>query len=1021
MKLTRLILRRPISVCMVILVIVVFGVSSMRGMKQELTPEMNLSMQAVMTTCSGTNPEDVSRLVTEPVEDAVSSLSGVSSVTSYSSEGSSLVLLSYDYGTDMDEAYNDLSKKLSMLSAQLPDSAGTPTVLQMDMNSSASMTLSVSGDPAGGLYNYVSGTLQPKLERLDSVSDVSVMGGEERYISISLDREAMQQYGLRMTDIASAISQADFTQPAGSAEMGELELSVTSGQRYTRVDALGSIPISLSSGGVIELADVAQVRYAAQEQSSISRYDGEDTISLSVSRSQSATAGEVSAAVHRVLRTLDTEADGVTVTVEDDDADSISTAIRSVFVTLLEAIVISMVILYLFLGDVRASLIVASSMPVSCLAALIFMKLFGLTLNIITLCALVIGIGMMVDNSIVVLESCFRARSEGKGLFDAAVAGAKDVTLSVVASTVTTCVVFLPLAFTTGMVGQLFRPLGFVICFAMAASLLSALTIVPLTYYKYHPTERQKAPLSRAMVWLTARYEALLRQILHRRRAVFGITAFLLVLSLLAATQLGSSLMADTDDGTISIAVSVRPGTTLEGVESRLAPIEAVITGCEDVEHYSLTAGSASGARGMTSGSAAANYTVYLRDDRRSSTAELIAQWKQALADCSDCDIEISNDSYTSSMSSAVGTLEFRLTGSSYDALKQASDDLTTLLTRRADVSRVSSLLSGAAPVVHIEYDSRLCASYGLTPAAAASEVNQLLSGVDAGQITEGGTEYSILVEYAGKPYRTIDQIENLQLSAAGGSVTLGDIASVALEDSADTVTREDGSYVATVSAEAADGSAQSADAIRAAAESVTLPDGVAFAKNSSDQSMQDEFSSLYKALAIAVFLVFAVMAMQFESLRSSLMVMVTIPFCFVGSILVVYLLGASIDMTSLLGFLMLIGTVVNNGILYVDTANQLRQTLPLDEALIHAGVIRLRPILMTSLTTILGMLPLAIGSGDSADMLKGFAVVAMSGLTASTLMSLLLLPTFYLSIRKKDKRKNQPKPEKGDCLPQQA
>ena len=744
-------------------------------------------------------------------------------------------------------------------------------------------------------------------------------------------------------------------------------------------------------------------------------------ISVAISRNQSSTAGEVSKAVQSVLNALSPEADGVTVTVEDDSADSISTAIRSVFLTLLEAIVISMVILYLFLGDVRASLIAASSMPVSCLAALIFMKLFGLTLNIITLCALVIGIGMMVDNSIVVLESCFRARAEGKGLFEAAAEGTKAVTLSVVAGTVTTCVVFLPLAFTAGMAGQLFRPLGYVICFAMAASLLSALTIVPLAYYQYHPVERQKAPLSRAMAWLTAHYGALLRQILHRRRAVFGVTAFLLVLSLLAATQLGTRLMAETDDGTIAISVSVRPGTSLEGIEARLAPIEAVITGCEEVEHYSLTAGNASGARSMTGSSGGASYTVYLRDDRHSSTAELIAQWKQALAGCSDCDIEISNNSSTSSMTSAEGTLEFRLTGSSYDSLKQAADELSALLTRRADVSRVSSSLSGAAPVVRVEYDSRLCASYGLSPAAAAVEVNQLLSGVDAGEITEGGTEYAMLVEYTDQSYRTVEQIENLQLSTGSGSVTLGDIASVVLEDGADTVTREDGSYVATVSAEAADGTAQAAASIRAAAESMTLPDGVSFTPNSTDQSMQEQFSSLYKALAAAVFLVFAVMAMQFESLRCSLMVMVTIPFCFVGSILVVYLLGASIHMTSLLGFLMLIGTVVNNGILYVDTANQLRQTLPLDEALIQAGVIRLRPILMTSLTTMLGMLPLAVGSGGSADTLQGFAVVAMSGLAASTLMSLLLLPTFYLSIRKKDKHNKQPEAEKGDCLPQQA
>lgn len=541
MGITKFVLKRPVTTVLAILCLIVFGYQSITGATLELTPDMDMSMMIIMTTYNGASPDDINELVTKPLEDSVSTLSGLDSISSQSSEGMSLIMLEYEYGTDMDEAYDDLKKKVDLVAnMELPDDADTPNIIEMSSSARPDMTLVVDHASQESLYNYVNNEIVPEFEKMSAAAEVAMTGGAEEYIRVELVEEKMDQYGVSIASIASDIAAADLSYPAGSTKVGSQDFSVSTKMKYDTQEALAQIPLTTAGSGVVYLEDVALIYTHSDTEDSIARYNGNDTISLQITKQQSSTAMELSKQVQRVIESLQREDADLNITIVEDSADSILSSLKSVAETLIMAVVISMVIIWLFFGDMKASLIVGSSIPVSILASLIAMDMMGLTLNVITLSALTLGVGMMVDNSIVVLESCFRVTADREGGFveymKDALEGTDIVAASVVASTVTTCVVFLPLARLTGMTGQMLGPLGYTIVFCMAASLLSSLTVVPLCYMLYKPTEKQTAPLSAPVARLQDLYRSAMHVILPRKKTVMGVSVLLLVVSFLLAS-----------------------------------------------------------------------------------------------------------------------------------------------------------------------------------------------------------------------------------------------------------------------------------------------------------------------------------------------------------------------------------------------------------------------------------------------------------------------------------------------------
>lgn len=996
MGLTRFVLKRPVATVMALLCLLVFGISSVFSATLEQMPDTDQPMLIVSASYSGAGPEDVDELVTQPIEDKVSTLEGVKSMSSSSSEGRSMVMLEYDYGTDMDEAYSDLTQSLDGLDRQLPDDVET-SVMEMNNNAGSTMMLSISNPAKEDLYDYVDQTVVPLLEQISSVTDVEAMGGSSEYYRIELQSDEMAQYGLTMSDITSAMSSANLSYPSGDAVSGNLEFSVSTSLENDTIEALMQVPITTAGGELVYLEDVSRVYEAEESRGGISRYNGEDTISISITKQQSSTAMEVSSAVKEVIEKLEADDENLSIRIAQDTADSITSSLKDVAVTLVLAVLISMVIIFIFFGDYKASLIVGSSIPTSILMSLILLTSFGYSLNIITMSGLVLGVGMMVDNSIVVLESCFRAMDsqDDKGLLGyakASLTGTGLVIQSIIGSTVTTCVVFIPLVFLQGMSGQMFGAMGYVIVFCMSSSLLSAITIVPLSYMVYKPKEMVNAPMSRPMEHMQNFYRRIMPGLLKHKVLIMLSSFVLIAATLFLASGMQTELMTADDTGTVSVSIEMRPGLLSEKANEILTKAEAIVHAHSDVESYMLRYNSDSG-----------TISAYLYDDRTMSTAEVAEQWESEMADLDNCTVTVEASSSMSFMGGSRG-YEAILNGTDYDELQEVSNKIVEEMTARDDVINVHSSIENTAPVVTIKVDSVLAATEGLTASEIGSQVKQLTDGAEVTTLKVDGKEVSVTAEYPEDEYRTVSQLKDVILKKpAGGYVALTDVAEIYYKDSPASISKTDKAYEITISADYAGSNVQSV--IDSEVISPNLSSTVTRGSNSMNRMMQEEFSSLYQAIAIAVFLVFVILAAQFESPKFSFMVMTTIPFSLIGSFGLLKLTGVTISMTSILGFLILIGTVVNNGILYVDTVNQYRLTMDLKTALVEAGATRLRPILMTSLTTILSMIPMAMAIGDSGSTTQGLAVVNIGGLAVGVVVALFILPVYYALMNGNRKR----------------
>lgn len=929
-------------------------------------------------------------LVTQLIEDQVSTLEGVKSMSSTTSEGRSMIMLEYDYDTDMDEAYSDLTKSLNSI-RDLPDDV-EPTVMEMNNNAQASMMLTIANPSQENLYDYVDQKIVPELEKLSTVAEVSTMGGSSEYIKIELMSDMMDQYNVSISDIKSAMSAANLSYPSGSAESGNLDLSVSTLTQHDTLDELLEMPITVSGNKIIYLEDIAVVSYAEEQKGGVSRYNGEETISISLTKQQSSTAMDLSKQVQKVIKSLQNDDDDLTITVARDEADSIQDSLKDVAETMVMAVVISMIIIFLFFGDFKASLIVGSSIPTSILMSLIVMTRAGFTLNIITMSGLVLGVGMMVDNSIVVLESCFRAmdKQQDKGALGyakAALEGTNIVVASIFGSTVTTCVVFIPLVFLNGMSGQMFGAMGYTIVFCMCASLLSAIAIVPLCYMMYKPKERSSAPATRPLTFLQDAYRKIMPVLLKHKAIVMLASVGIIVATVFLASGMQTELMTADDTGTVSVSIETRPGLITEQADAILAEAESIVAAHEDVESYMLRYNNDEG-----------TITAYLKDDRKMSTDEVVSQWENEMADLENCTITVEASTSMSMMGRSRG-YEAILKGTQYDELQEVSNEIVNELIARDDVKNVHSSIENTAPVVAVKVDPVSASAEGLTAAQIGTMIKQMLDGEEVTTLKVDGQEISVKAEYPEDQYRTVPQLERIILKKpSGGYVALSDVAEIYYKDSPSSIEKEDKSYQITISADYVDSSSSAAVKTKIDNEVISpnLTGTIVRGTNSRDRMMQEEFSGLYNAIAVAVFLIFVVMAAQFESPKFSFMVMTTIPFSLVGSFGLLKLTGVSMSMTSILGFLILVGTVVNNGILYVDTVNQYRMEMPLRKALIEAGATRMRPIMMTSLTTILSMLPMAMAFGSSGSTTQGLAVVNIGGLSVGVLVALFILPVYY-------------------------
>ena len=955
--------KRPVCVFICLVSLILFGVSSVFEMPLESTPEMNMPTMTIMTSYPDASPDEVDEMVTQKIESALSGITEVESMTSTSSEGSSMIMLEFGYDVDTDDKYQDITSALAMV--QLPEDCSDPTVMQMDSSSmnSSILNISISTTDADNAVAYVEDNIVPEIERIEGVADVEVSGGTRQYIRVLLDEDTMTQYGLSMQQIASAISSAEYETTLGELNRGSISLTLIGSAEYDSWRDLEDIPISLPSGAVIYLSDVADVEMVEQERTSYSRQNGEENISISVAKEQDGNTVSICNQIEELVNEFNADSSlGLTLEIISNSGEDIYDNIMSVVTSLIEGLVIAALVLVFFFGEWKSSFIV-------------------------------------------VIDSCSKSTEDGLDYVDAVHVGANLVFSSIVASTATTVVVFLPIAMMDGMSGQLFRDVCYTIVFSLLASMLGALTLVPLLFVKMRPREKLTSRSHVMMHALEGKYEALLRRALRARKTVVASAIACLAIAGFLFTQIDMELMPAGSTNTISVSVETRSGLDLENTNAIMEEIESMISEDPDVESYSLSASGGGGGMGMMGSSSAGSVSITLKDDASVDTDTYVQNLREKTSGLKNCSVEVSKQE---SMSFGSSGVELRLSGPDLGDLETASESIRERLPGMEEFDSVSTSLTDGSPRAKIEVDPVLSGAYGVTPSELLSQVSNKLSGMTVMEFTDSGTEYSVVVEYPSDRYSDISDLSGLMIdTGTGGQVALTDIAEVVYESSPTSISREDGDYVVTVSATPKSGAnvRNMTQTAMAAVEDIELPEGVTLGQGSSMDMMNSEFGSIGKALLIAVYLVFAVMAIQFESVIFSLVVLFSIPFSLTGAFLALYITGSSISMTSLIGLVMLAGIVVNNAIVLVDYAGTLRREgMEVHEALVTAGKRRLRPILMSSLTTIVGLIPMAAGFGGEVEMMQGMAVVVIGGLSLSTVLTLVLIPTFYLIFDREDR-----------------
>lgn len=1009
MKIYETSVKRPVAVIMAVMVFVVMGLYSLSMLSMDMMPEMELPYIAVITQYSGVAPTEIENLVTKQIEGALNSVSGIKSTQSTSSEGTSMVVGEFNTSVDIDIAAQDVKDKIDLVKNFIPDDCDDPIVMKMDptMMPVAYFSFSVKGVDLTSAKKYLEDEVSKKIESIDGVASVSVNGGTDREIQVEIDTDKLLGYNVSLAQVVGAIAQENSNIPGGSVVGNGKNLSIRSIGKFDELDDLREVPITLPTGQTIMLRDVATVIDGRSEVESYARLNGEDTLSVAVQKQSGANTVDV---VKNIIKTLDKiKADNPNVeySMTFEQASYIQNAISSVAQSACFGAFFAIIVLFLFLGSFRSSLIIGITMPVSIITTFIGMYFAGMTINVVSLGGLSLGVGMLVDNAVVVLDNIFRRRKDlGEEPRKAAMRGAGEVVSAVVASVLTTCIVYLPLIFVDNMMASMFKQLSFAIIFSQLASLLTTFLLIPMLSSHVSEVETTNGfkkvvltPFNVMMKGLYAGYEKLIRFALKTRWLIVTIVLALFVGSIATMGMIGMELMPATDEGQLSVDITLPQGAELEETNAMTKRIESTIQQHEDVETVfaTISGSSAMGASGTNS----ASVQVTLRDDRKNSTNDVVEQIRQSLSNIAGAEISVTASSSTGMGSASSGGVSFELSGDDFDTLETYANKAKDVLASINGVREADTSIADTKAEARIYIDRNKASKYGLTTSAAANLIKTGIDGQVASQYTDEGKEYDIRVRLPENQTKTYEDLKNLKLKSGTGQwITIEDIADMSVEQGYTSINRKDQKRIVTISAQVYGTDIGTVTKqFNEKAASINLPDGYTLGAAGNYETMMEGFMSLVLAILLGLLLMYMIMAAQFESFVEPLLVMGSVPMSMIGVAIALLINGEPMNMVSCIGILMLTGMIVNNAIVLLDFINTAkRESLETDrtEIVVKAGMTRMRPVLMTTLTSVLGFLPMVISTAEGSEMMRPLAVVLLGGLMIGTLLTLVFVPTLY-------------------------
>lgn len=1023
---SKLCIKKPVTTIMITLMVFIAGIVSYFNLDQALMPDVDLPIAVVATTYVGASPEEIENLISKPLEEGLGSISNVDTITSVSSANISMVVLQFVDGTDIDMAAVDMRDKLDQIKSGLPDDAGDPMVIKMDINAIPIMIgVKAENLDLTALNELLEDNVVNRLERIEGVASVDLSGGITREVRITVDPTKLAGYGLTTSTLSNILKAENMNLPSGDLSQGNTTVSVRTIGEFTSIQQINNLPITTGTGAVIHLSDVARVEEVEADRDSFMYVNGEKGILISVDKQSTANLVKVSDSLKKEIAQLQEDYPELDINLLTDTAEYIQMSLSNITQTALLAAVIAFFILLLFLKNAVTAGIIAVSIPTSIMATFAMMYVTGINMNMISMGGVAIGIGMLVDNSVVVLDSIYQYYERGYSAVEAAEIGSKEVSMAITASTLTTVAVFVPLALTGGTTGAMMQNLSFTIVYALVASVIVALTFVPMAcglllkkeakFISGKHTKFLKV-LDRwdaAIDTISRKYEKMLKWALrYRKKTVITVIA-VFILSLFTVPIAGMDFMASMDQGTANITVELPNGTDLDTTEETTLE---VLYRLQDIPERELVYASV-GSGMMSSGTNSSSIVINLVDkkDRDRSTDEVCEEIKDLLADIPGAEITVaSSNSAMGSLASADVTMN--VYGYDSPTLVEVEKELVAMLSKVPGLSEVEGSTGDTVPEAKVTIDRGKASQYGITTASVAGALNTAISGSTATQYKVDGTEIDVVIRYDTDQVNYLTDLNNLTVTSAYGTqVPLSDIATVTMDESATTIMRENQKNYITINANAEGMSGSEAQKlVENAMANFTLPDGCYYEFGGMMEMMNESFSSLTTAMIVAVLLVYMIMASQFESLRYPFIVMFSMPLAITGAILGLLITGNTITMPAMMGFVMLIGMVVNNGIVLVDYTNQLMDRgMNCYDALTTAGPRRLRPILMTTLTTVLGMLPMALATSEGSEMMQALAIAVIFGLSLSTVVTLIFIPVLYMWMNERKRKANAKKAAK--------
>jgi len=1008
--LTRLSLANRGLVALIAIVITGFGLFAVPSLKQQLFPSIELPAAFIGASLPGASPEIIQDQITKPIEDAVKGADGIDSVTSTTKEGSASITVSFVYGTDITQAVNQLTTSVNRIQSQLPDNV-TPTIFAGSTDDIPAIVLAASGGAdESDLLAKLNQTVVPELNAISGVRDTQVTGARSAQVVITPNLAKLAKAGLDVRSLTTLLQANGVSVPAGAVTDGERSLSVQVGSAITSVDGLEGVYLT-GKHGPVKLGDVATVESKLPTPTSFTRTDGLESLGLTVTAKPDGNPVQISQVVRDKLAKLQQDS-GARLTVVVDQAPFVQRSIKSLTTEGLLGLVMAVIVILVFLLSIRSTLVTAVSIPLSVLIALIALWIGDYTLNLLTLGALTIAIGRVVDDSIVVLENIKRHLEYGEPKVHAITSAVKEVAGAVTASTLTTVAVFAPIALVGGLVGQIFASFAITVTVALLASLLVALTVVPvLAYWFLKPppaglgaeTIRRAADERERRSLLQRSYLPVIRFATHRRWTTLLLAGFILVGTAFLSTGLKTNFLDQSGQDTLTISQSLPVGTSLATTDAAARQVEIVLAGRHDVKTYQVTVGNGVfNPFAGSSGASTARFQVALTEG--SDAAKVSDALRTQFTTMTGLG-EIKVGGNNSGLGSDQLSVDVRAADA--DVLASSTEQVRQAMSATAGVTDVSTTLAASVPRLEVVVKRDVAARDGLTEASIGQSVAVAFRSAPAGQITVDGTTENVVISFGSAPADPV-ALRALPITTPRGVVRLDQVADVNQVAGPEQVTRVDGNRSASVT-----GTATGSD-LRATTAALTkkldalgLPAGASYTIGGVSADQSDAFKQLGLAVLAAIAIVFIIMVATFRSLLQPVILLVSIPFAATGAIVLLLVTGTALGVPSLIGVLMLVGIVVTNAIVLMDLINHYRQQgMGVQEAVVEGGRHRLRPILMTAIATIFALLPMALGlTGEGGFISQPLAIVVIGGLVSSTLLTLVLVPTLYTMVENRKEK----------------